>query len=466
MRFVVFLLSKINKSFHLVLCMTLFRTRLKYWVGGVLALGVLSTSVACTTASAPPPPTQPLIPAAQPVMDDEAATLSAIRFLEDRVKKDPDDFIAFNKLAERYLQKLRETGDLSYLDLASRTTQASLKAMPVEQNITGLSLQAQVECASHEFAAAREHAQKLVEFEPHKSYPYQILGEALIELGEYDQAGKLFKNLESRTHSVGTFIRMARLAQLNGKPAAAQENLAVALTKAMDQIPLSRENIAWCRWQLGEIAFSIGDLENAEKHDRDALTTFPNYYRALASLGRVLAARGDMTGAITHYEQAVKILPDPTFVAALGDLYKLAGREKEAAAQYELVEKIGHLSAINGAVYNRNLAMFYANHDLKPDEAYAMAVKEFEVRRDIYGADAVAWTALKARKVIEAQTAIQQALRLGTKDAMLFYHAGMIELAAGNKSAARKYLGDALKLNPHFDPLQAAIAQKAFAEAA
>ncbi|HMV99844.1 MAG TPA: tetratricopeptide repeat protein [Acidobacteriota bacterium] len=224
--------------------------------------------------------------------------------------------------------------------------------------------------------------------------------------------------------------------------------------------------MAWCRWQLGEIAFSIGDLENAEKHTRDALTTFPNYYRALASLGRVLAARGDMTGAITHYEQAVKILPDPTFVAALGDLYKLAGREKEAAAQYELVEKIGHLSAINGAVYNRNLAMFYANHDLKPDEAYAMAVKEFEVRRDIYGADAVAWTALKARKVIEAQTAIQQALRLGTQDAMLFYHAGMIELAAGNKSAARKYLGDALKLNPKFDPLQATIAQKALAEAA
>lgn len=428
-------------------------------------MGVMSASVACSTASAPPSLTAPPLPAAQPIPDDEAATLSAIRFLEDRVKKDPDDFIAFNKLAERYLQKLRETGDLSYLDLANRTAQASLKAMPAEQNITGLSLQAQVACATHEFGLAREYAQKLVELEPHKSYPYQILGEALIELGEYDQAGKLFKNLESRNHGVGTFIRMARLAQLNGKPGAAQENLAVALTKAMDQIPLSRENIAWCRWQLGEIAFSIGDFEGAEKHYRDALTTFPNYYRALASLGRVLAARGDMPGAIAHYEQTVKILPDPTYVAALGDLYKLAGRDKEAAAQYELVEKIGQLSAINGAVYNRNLALFYANHDLKPDAAYAMAVKEFEVRRDIYGADAVAWTALKAGKLVEAQPAIQLALRLGTKDATLFYHAGMIELAIGNKSAARKYLNDALKLNPQFDPLQAVVARKALAEA-
>jgi hypothetical protein len=47
-------------------------------------------------------------------------------------------------------------------------------------------------------------------------------------------------------------------------------------------------------------------------------------------------------------------------------------------------------------------------------------VKEYEARRDIYGADALAWTALKAGKISEAQSAIKDALRLGTQDAKGF----------------------------------------------
>jgi tetratricopeptide (TPR) repeat protein len=175
----------------------------------------------------------------------------------------------------------------------------------------------------------------------------------------------------------------------------------------------------------------------------------------------VRAALGDLPDAIQQYERAVRILPDLQFVAALGDLYKLAGREKEAATQYALVEQIGHLSATSGALYNRQLALFYADHDMKAEAAYADAVKEYEARQDIYGADAVAWTALKAGKTREAQAAIKEALKLGTRDAKLFYHAGMIARAAGQKDAARDYLKRALTLNPQFDALQAVIARNA-----
>jgi len=190
------------------------------------------------------------------------------------------------------------------------------------------------------------------------------------------------------------------------------------------------------------------------------LTTFPDYFRALASLGRIRAAQADIAGAIEQYEHAVRIIPDPSFVAALGDLYKLAGREKDAAAQYSLVEKIGRLNELNGTLYNRQLALFYADHDLKPDAAYTNASQEFTVRHDIYGADALAWTALKAGKITEAQRAIKEALRLGTRDARLFYHAGMIAQAAGDRSGAREYLKQALALNPQFDPMQATIAKR------
>jgi tetratricopeptide (TPR) repeat protein len=123
------------------------------------------------------------------------------------------------------------------------------------------------------------------------------------------------------------------------------------------------------------------------------------FLTSIALLGRILAARGDLNGSIEQYEKAVKLLPDPTFVAALGDIYKLAGRDKDATAQYALVEQIARLSKLNGEIYNRNLALFYADHDMKAEEAYTMALKEFELRKDIYGSDAIAWTALKAGKI-------------------------------------------------------------------
>ncbi len=50
-----------------------------------------------------------------------------------------------------------------------------------------------------------------------------------------------------------------------------------------------------------------------------------------------------------------------------------AGRKREADAQYALVEQIGRLSALNGALYNRQLALFYADHDVKAEEAYRLA---------------------------------------------------------------------------------------------
>jgi tetratricopeptide (TPR) repeat protein len=156
------------------------------------------------------------------------------------------------------------------------------------------------------------------------------------------------------------------------------------------------------------------------------------------------------------------LLPDNlAFVAGLGDLYRLAGRERDAQKQYARVERIGGENGGSNARFGRELALFYADHDLNAQEAYANALREYEQRRDIYGADIVAWTALKAGKVAEAQTAMKAALRLGTRDARLLYHAGLIARAAGDEDAARDYLRRALFLNPRFDPLQAPIARRA-----
>jgi Tfp pilus assembly protein PilF len=58
----------------------------------------------------------------------------------------------------------------------------------------------------------------------------------------------------------------------------------------------------------------------------------------------------------------------------------------------------------------------------------------------------------------------EQALALGTRDALLYYHAGMIAAHQGQRARARQLLGDALAINPGFDPLQAAVARQTLAE--
>src|SRR5215831_7793904 len=52
------------------------------------------------------------VPAAKLLSSDRDVEDQTIRFLEERVKRDAEDFIAHNKLAGQYLQRLRETGDV------------------------------------------------------------------------------------------------------------------------------------------------------------------------------------------------------------------------------------------------------------------------------------------------------------------------------------------------------------------
>ncbi|MBX7218946.1 MAG: tetratricopeptide repeat protein [Blastocatellia bacterium] len=444
--------------------MTVFKKSLSLVV--FLIFSSLLILTGCQTPQPEPPPKAATPPIATPLPSDTETTEKIIRELEGRVKTNPVDFVALNKLTGYYLQRLRETGNFSYLELATKTTKASLDLLPAEANKGGLRGLIQVEISSHEFASARDHAKQLIELEGDKNYPYQLLGDALLELGDYEKAAEAFHNMETRTTEsesakVPLEQRFARMAFLRGDLETAKRNLTVALNAALAATPPARETVAWTRWQLGETAFQMGDYKTAEQQYRDALTTYPDYYRALASLGRVRAAQGDLQDAAAQYEKAVRILPDPTFVAGLGDVYKLAGRTKEAEAQYALVEQIAKLNKLNGVLYNRTVAKFYADHDLKPEDAYNQAKQEYAARQDIYGADVLAWTALKAGKLPEAQKAIKDALRLGTKDAMLFYHAGMIAKAANDSAGAKQYLEQALKLSPQFDPLQATVARKA-----
>ena len=393
----------------------------------------------------------------------------SILFLEARIKNDPDDYIAHNKLASEYVQQMRATGDTTYLELALKAAKASLSIVPAEQNKGGLAALAIAEFSLHDFVNSRDHALRLTQVDPNKGYTYQILGDALLELGQYDDAKAAFKEMEDLggfqpLTQVAIEQRLSRMAALNGDTTKAVAHMRAALQIAEKPPGTTAETVAWCQWQLGRMAFGTGDYATAEKYYNASLATLPDYFGALGSIGHLRAARGDLAGAIENLEKVVSLRPDPAAIASLADVYKMAGRDSDAQRQYVLLDEIARISAAKGGIYNRELSMFYANHDLKSAEACDATIKEYETRRDIYGADAVGWTCYKAGRMDEARTAMRDALRLGTKDAQLFYHAGMIEKASGNKTEAKRLLAAALKLSPSFDLLQSETARTALRE--
>jgi hypothetical protein len=154
----------------------------------------------------------------------------------------------------------------------------------------------------------------------------------------------------------------------------------------------------------------------------------------------------------------VAISPQPEALAALGDLYSITGDSVSARKQYDTVEFIGNLAAINAQVYNRALVLFWVNHDRNAAQALALAENELQTRKDIYGWDAYAWALLANGRAADADAAMQNALAQGTHDALLSYHAGMIAAALGDSARAQANLRDALDLTGALDPLSAAKA--------
>src|SRR3954468_15966298 len=138
----------------------------------------------------------------------------ALDFLEDRVARDNLDFIAWNKLGEKYLQLLRLNGDEAMLGKAVRAAEASVKAVGADLNKGGLALRGRVELAGHRFAAARDTAAELEKLTPGKIGPALLRADALLELGDYRGAEEAIAEA-SRLDEFGSGVALTRQARLD-----------------------------------------------------------------------------------------------------------------------------------------------------------------------------------------------------------------------------------------------------------
>lgn len=395
-----------------------------------------------------------------------ASTLDDI----DRLIRDTDAQIAkmptsssLDLLAKLLLSRGRITGDAA--SYANAETAARRSSAIAPRNLEAQSIHAEVLYSNHEFREAGELAGKIAASDPTQLGALAIRGDSLRELGDYAGASSIVGQLEKvAPRSPSVLVRRARLQVLKGDTTLAADSARRA-EKAAQSSGLLGPTISFYSSFRGQIAFDAGDYPGALTHYRDALEIAENDRVATFGMARALAADGKAAEAKDILRTLTDRYPDPASLALLEDVYAATGEQTSARQTRELLQAIAGIARSNQQIYNRELAMYYANHDLRLDESLRLARAEVQNRKDVYAYDTLAWAQYKSGNVTAASSAAKQALATGLRDASVLYHAGLIAIASGDSPAGVNLLTDALTLNPSFDIKQAPLARAALAKA-
>jgi tetratricopeptide (TPR) repeat protein len=292
---------------------------------------------------------------------------------------------------------------------------------------------------------------------PYAARPYGVFGDAEIELGQYGAAFTTFERMVSVKPSLASYARIAYARELSGNPTGAISAMELALDAAGGQ----QEPTAWTQVEIGKLELGRGRIAVAERRFRAALAIDPGYVYALDQMARVEAARGHLGAAVQYAQRASDSIPLPQFVGLLGDLLDRQGKTAAARRQEQTVAAIDQLLAANGVRVDLESAVYRADHHIRPAQNVALARKARADRPSIYGDDALGWALARAGRCQEAVSWSRRSLRLGTRDALLWFHRGYAAGCAGDTIGMKTWYAKALELNPHFSVRFAPIARKA-----
>jgi tetratricopeptide (TPR) repeat protein len=372
-----------------------------------------------------------------------------IAALERRVGDEPGNGVAAARLADALLRQARATGNGGLAIQAEAALRTAIAAAPSyeAQRMLGAVLASQ-----HRFRDAIAAAEQARAAEPADAWNDGVIGDAHLELGEYEAAFTAFDAMMRKRPSAAAYGRASYARELQGDLAGALRLMQMALDATSGHDP---ESQAWHHAQLGELHFALGHFADAEREFRHALFSFADHPLAVAGLARLDAARGDLPAAVAGYAKLEAAAATPEYLARMAEIEQALGRPADAARHFDLAEQGWRTDMPEPAHLSRLLARDAA----RAAEALAVAEQAATIRQDIFTMDAVAWAAFRAGKLARAVEASRLALRTGTRDRSLLYHAAAIAAAAGDRGRARTLVAQALDGNPTFDIVLAPEAQ-------
>jgi tetratricopeptide (TPR) repeat protein len=420
---------------------------------------------------------EPTVPAGQsralaPSTSRPVSADAEIARLQGAVRAAPRDVAPRVQLAAAYLTKARETGDPAFYTRADGLLRAALARKPGDHD--ALIASAALALSRHDFRGGLELAERARAARPESFAAYPALVDALVELGRFGAAERALQALVDADPGVAAYARVSYFRELHGDLGGAAEVMRRAVTAAGSD----RESVAGVQSLLGTVELARGNLAAAAAAHRTALVAVPGYPAAEAGRARVAAARGDLDEAIRRWRALSARLPLPEYVIGLGEAQLAAGRRAAGRRELALVGVEQRLAgggvdadaeradratappAAGGVNVDAELAVFEADHG-SPARALALARRAWSAAPGLRAADARGWALTRAGRPAAGLRWAQRALRLGSRDAIFRYHAGIAALGAGREAEGRSHLRVALDHGLVGWPWQAAQARAA-----
>jgi len=390
--------------------------------------------------------------ASRPAADTDAdiARLQAI------VRAAPRETAPRVQLASAYLAKVRETGDPAFYARADGLLRAALARTPGDPD--ALVASAGLALSRHDFRRALALARRARAARPAALAAYPALVDALVELGRFRAAERTLQRLVDAKPGLAAYARVSYFRELHGD----LDGAAAAMRRASGAGGPAQASVAAVQSLLGTLELARGHVRAAESAHRAALAALPGYPAAEAGLARAAAARGDLAEAIRRWRALARRLPLPEYVIGLGEAQLAAGRAAAGERELALVGAEQRLPA-GGVDVDAELAVYEADHG-SPARAVALARRAWQSAPGVRAADARGWALTRGGRPAAGLRWATRALRLGSRDAIFRYHAGVSALAAGRASEGRGHLRVALAHGLAGWPWQAAQARAALAE--
>ncbi|MFJ4562218.1 tetratricopeptide repeat protein [Streptomyces caelestis] len=430
-------------------------------VAGCAVLGGVLVLLPWERPAEPAPPSPGALAMAAVTAGVPAALPDLAELIDEREKRlrtHPRDARSWAVLGAAYVERARRLADPAYYPRAEKALRTSLKVRP-ERNTWALAGLAALANARRDFPAARRWGEAALKLEPRRWVTYPLLIDAYTGLGEHAAAKRTLDRLTELRSGPAVLARAAAVYRDRGW----REDAAASLADAAAGARAPAERAAYLE-RAGQLAWERGDLQDALRHFQEAVRLDPDQWAAQAGQGRVLAALGRTTEALTAYRGALTKQPCPRYALELGELYESLGMPEAARVQYDLLRERVRDAAAGGADEELVLGQFEADHG-DPQEAVRRLRAQWHRQPGTEVADALGWALHRAG---ESEKALRFAVRAtegeqggGVRSAAYAYHRGMIERDLQRYGAARRHLAEALRINPRFSPLHARAAKAA-----
>ncbi|MDQ1703372.1 MAG: hypothetical protein QOF57_2624 [Frankiaceae bacterium] len=380
-----------------------------------------------------------------------------IQALQEHLRTATGDAPGWATLGLYYVEMARRAVDPSYYAKAEAVLKTS-RELDATDNFLAFDGEAALASGRHDFADALTWAKRGLAVNSYNAALYGALADAQTQLGQYAAAARSVQKMVDLRPGTAAFARASYVAELRGDLPAATSAMQAALDAAAN-----RSDMAFADYYLGELALNAGDPTTALRHFAAGVQADPTYAPLYEGRARANAALGHTDAAVTDFADAVARVPQPTYVLEYADYLTSLGRTSQAQVQYKVFLAENALMESNGVQLDTDATLYYADHG-DPAKALAIGAAGIRARPFLEMQDAYGWALHASGRDAEALTWARKALAPGMRNALFHYHLGMILKALGRKQSARTELTTALRINPHFNPLQVPLARAALTD--